>query len=193
MISLAINCSPKVYELREGSPVASPNYLISIFSASGYLYLELRTLKVLFCPCVLTDRDKLSGYFLKRKRLTGLDQNQNFGKVALDFYLAEALYQTMKFEYPIDTCVYCCWPKLDVGRRVTYCMHQTLGFPRLKRFTSTKSEFAVRRQAVRMDSVGRSSVNCQEGNLLIPDYWSRLPVENFSIHRQKWQIPLTQT
>ena len=42
----------------------------------------------------------------KDKRLTGLDQNQNFGKVALEFYLAEALSnlpefgseQTMKFE-----------------------------------------------------------------------------------------------
>ena len=40
------------------------------------------------------------------KGLTGLDQNQNFGKVVLEFYLAEALLnlpefgseQTMKFE-----------------------------------------------------------------------------------------------
>ena len=46
------------------------------------------------------------GNFLKEKRLTGLDQNQNFEKVALEFYLAEALSnlpefgseQTMKFE-----------------------------------------------------------------------------------------------
>ena len=45
------------------------------------------------------------GYF-KEKRLTGLDQNQNVGQVALEFYLAEALSnlpefgaeQTMKLE-----------------------------------------------------------------------------------------------
>ena len=44
--------------------------------------------------------------FSKEKRLTGLDQNRNFGQVALEFYLAEALSnlpefgseQTMKFE-----------------------------------------------------------------------------------------------
>ena len=72
----------------------SLNCLISIFSAGGYFYLEPRTLQVLFCPCVLNDRHKL------------LDQNQNFEKVALDFFLAEALSilpefgseQTMKFE-----------------------------------------------------------------------------------------------
>ena len=37
------------------------------FSSGGYFYLEPRTLQVLFCLCVLTVRDKLSGYFLKRK------------------------------------------------------------------------------------------------------------------------------
>ena len=57
---------PREYELREHNPVATDNYLISIFSAGGYFYLEPRTLQVLFCPCVLNDRDKL-GYFLKRK------------------------------------------------------------------------------------------------------------------------------
>ena len=41
--------------------------LISILSADGYFYLEPRTLQVLFCPCVLTVRDKLSEYFLKRQ------------------------------------------------------------------------------------------------------------------------------
>ena len=46
---------------------AKSNDLISILSAGGYFCLEPRTLQVLFCPCVLTDRDKLSGYFLKRK------------------------------------------------------------------------------------------------------------------------------
>ena len=46
------------------------------------------------------------GISSKEKRLTGLHQNQNFGQVALEFYLAEALsnlpefasLQTMKFE-----------------------------------------------------------------------------------------------
>ena len=41
------------------------NYLKSIFSERGYFYLKPRTLQVLFCPCVLSDREKL-GYFLKR-------------------------------------------------------------------------------------------------------------------------------
>ena len=46
------------------------------------------------------------GISSKEKRLTGLHQNQNFGQVALEFYLAEALSnlpefgseQTMKYE-----------------------------------------------------------------------------------------------
>ena len=46
------------------------------------------------------------GIFSKENRLTRLHQNQNFGQVALEFYLAEALSnlpefgseQTMKFE-----------------------------------------------------------------------------------------------
>ena len=87
------------YEIRERIPMATVNWLISIFSTGGYYYLEPRTLQVLFCQCVLNDPDK-------EKRLTGLHQKQNFGQVALEFYLAEALLnlpefgseQTMKFE-----------------------------------------------------------------------------------------------
>ena len=85
--------------------MATDNDLISIFSTGDHFYLVPRTLYVLFCQCVLNDRDKL-GYFLKTKVLTGLHQNQNFGQVVLEFYLAEALLnlpefdseQTMKFE-----------------------------------------------------------------------------------------------
>ena len=51
------------YELRERNPVATPNDLISSFSAGGYFYLEPRTLQVLFCPCVLNDR-----YFVAKKQ-----------------------------------------------------------------------------------------------------------------------------
>ena len=54
------------YEIRERIPMATVNWLISIFSTGGYYYLEPRTLQVLFCQCVLNDPDKL-GYFLKRK------------------------------------------------------------------------------------------------------------------------------
>ena len=89
--------------------MATDNYLISIFSAGGYFYLEPRTLQVLFCQCVLNDPDL--DIFSKEKCLTGLYQNQNFGQVALEFYLAEALsnlpgelwfIQTIKFEaYPV--------------------------------------------------------------------------------------------
>ena len=43
------------YELNERNPVAKDNYLISIFSAGGYFYLEPRTLQVLFCQFVLND------------------------------------------------------------------------------------------------------------------------------------------
>ena len=60
----------------------------------------------MFCPSVLNERYLLS-ISSKEKRLTGLRQNQNFGQVGLEFYLAEALSnlpesfgseQTMKFE-----------------------------------------------------------------------------------------------
>ena len=54
------------YEIRERIPVATVNWLTSIFSTGGYFYLDPRTLQVLFCQCVLNDPDKL-GYFLKRK------------------------------------------------------------------------------------------------------------------------------
>ena len=55
------------YELRKRNPLATDNYLISIFSAGGYLYLEPRTLQVLCYSCAVTVRDKLSEYFLKRQ------------------------------------------------------------------------------------------------------------------------------
>ena len=59
------------YELRERNPVATDNYLISIFdilSAGGYFYLEPRTLQVSDLPVrsARNDRDAL-WYFLKRK------------------------------------------------------------------------------------------------------------------------------
>ena len=62
-----------------------------------------------------------------------------------------------------------------------------------------KSKFAIHQQAVLMDSVAsrrtsdREELIAKKEHLLFPDNRSRLPVENFSILRQKWQIPLTQT
>ena len=86
--------------------MATPNCLKSIFSAGGYFYLEPRTLQVLCCLCVVTVRDKLSEYFLKRQAPNRTQPKPEFRKVALEFYLAEALSnlpefgseQTMKFE-----------------------------------------------------------------------------------------------
>ena len=54
----------------------------------------------------LSDRDNSVDIFSEEKSLAGPDQNPNFGQVALEFYLAEALSnlpefsleQTMKFE-----------------------------------------------------------------------------------------------
>ena len=56
------------------------------------------------------------GISSKEKRLTGLHQNQNFGQVALEFYLAEALSnlpefgseQTMKIEATDDELISLC-------------------------------------------------------------------------------------
>ena len=53
------------------------NYLKSIFSTGGYFCLEPRTLQVLFCQCVLNERDKL-GYFLRRKAPNRTPQKPEF-------------------------------------------------------------------------------------------------------------------
>ena len=61
----------------------------------------------------------------KEKGLTDLDQNQNFGKFSLEFYLAEALLnlpefgseQTMKFEATYTHNVAACY----VGDLISQC------------------------------------------------------------------------
>ena len=50
----------------------------------------------------------------------------------------------------------------------------------------------VRRSASRRTSDPEELI-VKKGNLLFPDYRSLLPIENFTVHRQKWQIPLTHT
>ena len=69
------------------------------------------------------------GISSKDKRLTGLDQNQNFGQVALEFYLVEALSnlpefgseQTMKFEATYEHNVQLEWNSSHTGESISQC------------------------------------------------------------------------
>ena len=80
---------PREYELRENNPVATDNYLISIFSAGS----SPGPCKFCFAHAFWMIATNL-GISSKEKRLTGLHQNQNFGQVAFEFYLAPRHFRT---------------------------------------------------------------------------------------------------
>ena len=98
-------------------------------------------------------------------------------------------FSVVTWWYPMDTCVYCCWPKLNwvfVDASFIACISlfvlqdQNDSLRRRANSQFTSKQFAWTASASRRTR-DREELIAKKEILLVQDYRSRLPVENFPI------------